>query len=196
MSESTERAREEAQRILSERRFRETELPRPLRGPLEWLGERLQTIGDAIGRLVEPLPGGSSAAWLILAVVVLLLAAAVATRLVRRRGPSPDRRDRRARVESPPDASELERAADAAERAGELERALRLRFQAGVLRLAERRQIDDPSSVTTGALVRRLRSEAFAAGARSFDEVVYGRRAPTHDDARRVRDGWQAVLAR
>ena len=38
------KAREEAQRILAEDRFHETELPRPLRRPLEWLGERLEPI--------------------------------------------------------------------------------------------------------------------------------------------------------
>jgi Domain of unknown function (DUF4129) len=50
--------------------------------------------------------------------------------------------------------------------------------------------------VTTGSLVRTHGSELFSAGARAFDEVVYGRRAPTPEDVRRVREGWQAVLAR
>jgi hypothetical protein len=196
VNETPAEAREEAQRILAERRFNETELPRPLRGPLEWLGDRLQPIGDLIGRLVEPLPGGNSVAWLILAAAVLFVAAVVATRLVRRRGPAAGRSLGRGRAPHSPDAATLEREAEAAEGAGDLERALRLRFQAGILRLVERRELDDPEPVTTGALVRRLRSDAFATGARSFDEVVYGRRTPTRDDVRRVRDGWRAVLAR
>jgi len=193
VNEDPAEAREEAQRILSEGRFNETELPRPLRGVLDWLGDRLQPIGDVVDRV---LPGGNNVVWLLLAAIVLALALVFATTLAGRRGPGAERRSGRARVESAQDAGALEREADAAELAGDLELALRLRFGAGVLRLAERRQLDDPSSITTGALVRRFRSDAFAAGARSFDEVVYGRRPPTPDDARRVREAWEAVLAR
>ncbi|MGI8480004.1 MAG: DUF4129 domain-containing protein [Gaiellaceae bacterium] len=193
MNEEPEQAREEAQRILAERRFSETDLPRPLEGFLDWLGERLRPIGDFVDRV---LPGGDNVVWLLLAAAVLVLAVGVATRLGGRRGPGAERVRGRGRAQSALDATALEREADAAELAGNLERALRLRFGAGVLRLAERQQLDDPSSITTGALVRRFGSDAFAAGARSFDEVVYGRRAPTPDDARRVREAWEAVLAR
>jgi len=196
LQETPAEAREEARRILAEDRFQETELPRPLRRPLEWLGDRLEPIGDLVERVLEPLPGETSLLWLVLAAAVLLLAVWIATRLVLRHGP-PAQRLRvgtRAEEESA-DAATLERLADAAERAGELERAVRLRFRAGILRLVERRQLDDPEIVTTGSLVRRHRSESFSAGARAFDEVVYGRRAPTPEDVRKVREGWQAVLA-
>ena len=193
MNESPDHARAEAERILSERRFHETELPRPLQGVLDWLGDRLRPIGDLVDRV---LPGGDYAGWLVLAMVVLILATFLATRLVRRRGPGAERGRDEARGVANLDAAQLEREADAAETAGDLERALRLRFRAGVLRLLERRQLEDATSITTGALVRRFRSDAFAAGARSFDEVVYGRRQPTPDDARRVREAWEAVLAR
>ena len=193
MNETSDQARAEAEQILSERRFHETELPRPLQGVLDWLGDRLRPIGDLIDRV---LPGGDYAGWLVLAMVVLILAAFFATRLVSQRGPGAERGRAEARGVANFDAAQLEREADAAENAGDLERALRLRFRAGVLRLMERRQLDDATSITTGALVRRFRSDAFAAGARSFDEVVYGRRQPTPDDARRVREAWEAVLAR
>jgi len=192
VNEDPAEAREEAQRILSEGRFNETELPRPLRGVLDWLGDRLQPIGGLVDRI---LPGGENVVWLVLAAVVLLLAIVFATRLIGKRGPGAER-GAQARAVGSLDAAQLERDADAAESAGDLERALRLRFRAGVLRLLERRQLDDRTSITTGALVRRFRSDAFAAGARSFDEVVYGRRQPTPDDARRVREAWEAVLAR
>ncbi len=194
MNETPAQARAEAERILSEERFHETELPRPLQGVLDWIGERLRPIGDFLDRVV---PGNDNVVWLLLAAIVLLLAVLVATQLVRRRGPGAERRSARAQgIESALDATALEADADAAELAGELERALRLRFRAGVLRLAERRQLDDPSSITTGALVRRFGSDAFVAGARSFDEGVYGRRRPTPEDARRVREAWETVLAR
>jgi len=159
---------------------------------LDWLGDRLQPIGGLVDRI---LPGGENVVWLVLAAVVLLLAIVFATRLIGKRGPGAER-GAQARAVGSLDAAQLERDADAAESAGDLERALRLRFRAGVLRLLERRQLDDGTSITTGALVRRFRSDAFAAGARSFDEVVYGRRQPTPDDARRVREAWEAVLAR
>ena len=193
MSETPEQARAAAERILSARQYHETELPRPLRGVLDWLGDRLQPIGGLVDRI---LPGGENVVWLVLAAVVLLLAIVFATRLVGKRGPGAERGFAQARSVGSLDAAQLERDADAAESAGDLERALRLRFRAGVLRLLERRQLDDGTSITTGALVRRFRSDAFAAGARSFDEVVYGRRQPTPDDARRVREAWEAVLAR
>lgn len=193
MNETPDQARAEAQRILSERRFHETELPRPLQGVLDWLGDRLRPIGDLVDRV---LPGGDNIVWLVVATAVLLLAIFLATRLVRRRGPGAERGRAEARGVANLDAAQLEQEADAAENAGDLERALRLRFRAGVLRLMERRQLEDATSITTGALVRRFRSDAFAAGARSFDEVVYGRRQPTPDDARRVREAWEAVLAR
>lgn len=194
--ETPEDAREEAERILAEDRFHETDLPRPLHGVLEWLGDRLEPLGDLVAWIVGVLPGGSSAAWLILAAAVLLLALLFATQLVKRRGPPALRRHAGSSAEDTLDAATLEREADAAERAGDLERALRLRFRAGILRLVERRQLDDPALVTTGSLVRRLRSDVFAAGARAFDEVVYGRRSPTPDDVEKVREGWRAVLAR
>lgn len=194
--ETPAEAREEARRILAEDRFHETELPRPLRRPLEWLGDRLEPIWNFFERILEPLPGETSLVWLVLAAAVLLLAVWIATRLVLRHGPPAQRlRDSARAEEESADAATLERLADTAERAGDLERAVRLRFRAGILRLVERRQLDDPEIVTTGSLVRRHRSESFSAGARAFDEVVYGRRAPTPEDVRKVREGWQAVLA-
>ena len=196
MSAPADRAREQAQEILGERRFHETELPRPLQRPLEWLGDRLRPIGEAIGDAVDALPGPPGVVWLLLAAVVLAASLAVALRLIGARAPGALRPSGGAAGERPLDATALEREAEAAERAGDLERALRLRFRAGVLRLAERHVLDDPASVTTGRLVRRLRSDEFTGAARAFDEVVYGRRAATAEDVRLARDGWQAVLAR
>jgi hypothetical protein len=189
---SAEQAREEAQAILDEGRFNEHEVPRPLRGVLEWLGDRLEGAGSAVDEL---LPGGENVVWLLLAAVTLLAAIAVGLRLARGRAPAVSRGPRGGHAWRD-DPAVLEREADEAERKGDLERALRLRFRAGVLRLVERRLLDDPSSVTTGALVRRLRSEPFAQAASSFDEVIYGRRTPTQNDTRLAREGWAAVLAR
>ena len=181
-------AREEARRILAESRFHETDLPRPFARPLDWLGDRLQ-------ELFPELPGGPAFGWFLLGALVLVLGLAVGLMLVRSRAPAALARAGKTRGQALPDPARLEREADAAERDGDLERALRLRFRAGVLRLVQRRIVDDPDGVTSGALVRLLRSPDFERAARAFDEVVYGRREATVEDARLSRAGWQAVLA-
>ena len=193
MSPSADQAREEAQEILRESRFHDSELPRPLHEPLAWFGDRLHSVVDALDAV---LPGGGSVVWAALSGLVLLVALVVARRLLEMRSPGVLRERAAGRGANQLDPADLERAADEAEQAGDVERALRLRFRAGVLRLAAWRVVETPSSVTTGALVRRLHSEPFARAARSFDEVVYGRRAPTADDARLAREGWREVLER
>jgi Domain of unknown function (DUF4129) len=185
-------AREEARRILAEDRFHEDDLPRPLARPLDWLGERLEEV---FGDLFEGMPGGPAVGWFVLSALVLALGVAIGLALVRHRAPAALARSRKTRNAPPADPSQLERAADAAESAGDLELALRLRFRAGVLRLAQRRILDDPDGVTSGALVRLLRSPDFDRAAAAFDEVVYGRRSPTTEDTRLARAGWHAVLA-
>jgi hypothetical protein len=192
VSPSAEQAREQARSILHERRFHDSQLPRPLHGVLSWFGDRLHSFVDALDAV---LPGGDNVVWLFVAAAVLGFALLVAARLTRARGPGAGRAksDRGAAAVDP---DVLDRQADEAERAGDYELALRLRFRAGTIRLARRNVLDDPDSVTTGGLVRRLRSEAFAVAAQRFDEVVYGRRRPTPDDARLVREGWRAVLGR
>lgn len=87
MSGSADQAREQARSILAEERFHESELPRPLHGLLEWLGDRLEPIGGAIGRAVDVVPGDDSVAWLLAAVLVLVAALLVGLRLIRARGP-------------------------------------------------------------------------------------------------------------
>lgn len=185
---SAPEAREEARRILAESRFHETDLPRPFARPLGWLGERLREI-------LPDLPGGPAVGWLVLGALVLALGLVVGLMLVRTRAPAALARSGKTRGPALLDPAQLEREADAAEREGDLERSLRLRFRAGVLRLAQRRIVDDPDAVTSGTLVRLLRSPDFDQAARAFDEVVYGRRPPTAEDARLSRAAWQTVLA-
>jgi hypothetical protein len=183
-------ARQEARDILAEGRFRESELPRPLERPLAWIGDRLESVFGGLD-----VPGGPAVGWLLLSALVLGLGLAVGLLLVRSRAPSAVARPGRTGGTDAVDPAQLEREADAAEQSGELERALRLRFRAGVLRLAARRLVDDPDGVTSGALVRLLRSPEFVPAVVAFDEVVYGRRAPTTEDARLAREGWRAALA-
>jgi len=185
---TSQQAREAARGVLAERRFRRHEAPRPFRGLLAYLSDHV------VGPIAEAL-GGRGILWLVLAGIVLAASAAVASRLVGRsaaatvretsRGPRGDRLDPR----------RLEREADEAERKGELERAIRLRFRAGLLRLDRAHAIELREPVTTGALARRLRSGDFDRVAASFDEIVYGRRAPQPPDLELSREGWRTVLA-
>jgi hypothetical protein len=187
-------ARGEADEILSERRFRESETPRPLRGLLDWIGDRLRVVGDAFDWLAKRLPGGDSTAAVLLATLVLLAAAYVSARIAARRSRRTVEERRRADVRRRLDPSDLERAADEAERNGELEEALRLRFRAGLLRLERANVIEFHESMTSGEVARLLGSREFDRIANTFDEVVYGRRPPESPDVRAARDGWPRVL--
>jgi hypothetical protein len=186
--------RVEARQILAERKYHGSHLPRPLHGVLEWLGRRLQFLGrffDSVGRHV---PGGNNALWAILAALVVAVAVSVAMRLARRRtlrerglgSWSDDRRQE--------DPQALERLADEAERHGDLEIALRLRFRAGLLRLGRAQVLELRPSLTTIEVRRALRSRRFDGLARSFDEVVYGRRSPRTQDVVDARTEWPLVL--
>jgi hypothetical protein len=190
-------ARRAAGDILDERRFGEAEPPRPFRGVLEWLSERVRRVGEAIGRVLDPvadrLPGGHGTLWGVAAFAVLAAAGVAARRLVDRRaaGAVGRRRERERRI----DPDQLEREAEDAERRGELERALRLRFRAGLLRLQRADIVRRGDSVTTGEVARRLRSPEFERVAAVFDEVVYGRRAARPEDVDVSRRAWARVLA-
>jgi hypothetical protein len=183
-----------ARDILSERRFHGTDLPQPLREPLEALADRLRDIGAPFARVLDAVPGEGSVEWVVLAMIVAAVSVFVALRLARRRARL--RAEAFAgtmRVESL-DPGLLEADADRAEAEGHLERALRLRFAAGLLRLDGRRVIRFTPSLTTGDVARRLGSPDFDHLASIFDEVVYGRRPPTRADIEVSREGWTKVL--
>jgi hypothetical protein len=187
-------ARTAARDILAEGRFHARETPRPFRGVLEWLGDRLQTVGNLFDRLAAYLPGGRSALALLLAALVVLAATLVSTRLAGRLGSAAVREQRRSRARGAPGPDELERQAAEAERRGELELALRLRFRAGLLRLDRARTISFRDSMTSGEVARELRSADFDRLASTFDEVVYGRREAGLPDLDASREYWGRVL--
>jgi hypothetical protein len=185
-------ARRRAQQILSDRRFRSSPTPRPLRGPLQWLGDRISSL---LGHLAD-LVSASSLIWIgLLATAIALIVWFVARQL--RRRPARAAAAHAARATTGADtetADELEREADAAERDGDLARALRLRFRAGLLRLGDRGAIAYRPSVTTGEVRRVLDSRRFDDLAGTFEAVTYGGRAadpPAVDTARRE---WPHVL--
>ena len=188
-------ARAEARRILAERRYQGSHVPRPLHGVLDWLGRHLHFLARPFNWLGGHIPGGNAVLWVVIGVCVVAVAAWVATRLARRRsardadlgGGGAGRR----RAEEP---TELERLAEEAERRGDLEVALRLRFRAGLLRLGRQRILELRPSLTTNEVRRTLRSRRFDGIARAFDEVVYGRRSPRTADLVEARTEWPLVL--
>jgi hypothetical protein len=195
-----DRARERAHDILSERRFQEPDVPRPLQGPLDALGELLreasELLDDLFGGAVAYVPGGAVVGWVALALIVLATATVLSLRIAEPRGRELERARAAAARGEGPNPGALEAEAERAERAGELERAIRLRFEAGVLRLAERGDVDLRPPLTTGILARRLRSPEFDALAGRFDEIAYGGRAARPADAELARTAWARVLGR
>jgi tetrahydromethanopterin S-methyltransferase subunit G len=187
--------RAEARRILAERKYHGSHVPRPLHGLLDWLGRRLHFLVSYFDWIGRHVPGGRDVLWAILAGLVVGLAVFAATRLARRRSLY-DRSGAGvwARGERPEDPQALEQLAEEAERRGDLEVALRLRFRAGLLRLGRAHVLELRPSITTVEVRRALRSRRFDALARSFDEVVYGRRSPRAQDVADARTEWPLVL--
>ena len=185
-------ARAQAQRILRERRFRGSSVPRPFHGALAWLGRQLRRIASPFSRLERSLPGPTF--WIVLGALVVAAAALAVQRLGRRRGAAAVERLARERRARRADPAELEREAAEAERRGELELALRLRFRAGLLRLAQADAIPARESLTSGQVRRLLGSPVFERLAADFDEVVYGERPPGAAELARARADWPRVL--
>jgi hypothetical protein len=187
-------ARSAARDILGHRQFRSSHTPRPLRTPLEWLGDRLHGIGDWIGRVLSHVPT------LLLALIAIAVVggaiAFIVSKVRANRGAVSTRTHGReldgAQVEDP---GELERAADAAEQAGDLDLAVRLRFRAGLLRLGSRGAIRYRPSVTTNEVRRVLGSESFDELARTFDAVAYGGREAHPPDVDAARREWPRVVS-
>jgi hypothetical protein len=191
-------AREQAREILGQRRYHDTDVPRPFKGPLRWLGDRVEDVGNWLGRVFADvdgaLPGGAWVVWVLVGAAAVALGVALSRGLIRRRAAGA--RPGRAAVEPEVDPRELEREADAAERAGDYERAIRLRFRAGVVRL-ERGHVLEPGGLrTTGEIAAVLRSPPFDAVGSAFDEIVYGERPAQEEDAASARERWDEVLSR
>ena len=198
--------RAEAERILEQDRYQPEEIPRPFRGPLEWIADRLEPVGnafDALFRWVVDLfrslanrtPGGAATLWTLAGLVIVGLVAMQTKRIIERRGHSRTEESMRAEAgRGVDDPRELERRAAAARAAGDHDLAVRLLFRAGVLRLARDRKIPARTSLTTGEIARLLHSPEFDRIGRSFDEIAYGRRPATGTDSDAARTGWSRVL--
>lgn len=186
-----ERARADARRILDGDRYQEREVPRPLRGVLRWIGERVGDLGEPVGDLL------STPAGVIIAVTVVLAGATVlAAMAARRRNRTHEAAEVRRHRSRRSDPAALDRDAEAAERAGDPSTAVRLRFRAGVLRLEEAGAVAVRADTTTRRVVASVPSPALAALGRTFDEVAYGGRAAEAADVDAARREWPAIVAR
>ncbi|MCL4293143.1 MAG: hypothetical protein KJ056_08950, partial [Acidimicrobiia bacterium] len=134
------RAREVAREILEGRSYRGGDAPRPLAGPLRWVGERLRPVGDFFSSVVDWTARqlGGPLGVILLAVAVVAIVAFAVWRAVRRSRAV----DEAAAGGGAPGGSgelgaeTLERQAAEADRRGDHSLAIRLRFRAGLLRLS------------------------------------------------------------
>lgn len=185
--------RDSAAEILADKRYADRDPPRPLKGALEWIGDKLLGPVEAIERFVTSvMPGGPVMFWILIAIFAAFVAAYVSSRMADRGLRARREEASGSRVVEEP--GRLERAADEAERAGDLETSLRLRFRAGVLRLAQRGAVPRRSSLTSEEISASLASPTFERVAATFDRVVYGRRPVTAADVEEARQGWRTIL--
>ena len=192
-------ARRDAHGVVTGKDYRSKELPKPFRGPLHWLGDRLAPVGHFLAWLARPLvdlfeliPGGQ---FLLLALLVGLACWGV-IRLARRRSRSrlATGSDGRYLVDPTADPDELARQADAAEAAGQFGLAVRRRYEEGLIRLVRAERIQLRPETTASAVAREVGGDAIAALTATFEEVVYGDRPATAADCVVARDGWREVL--
>ena len=190
--------RSDAGEILSSNRYEGSDLPRPLKGVLDDIGDALEPIGDWIEERFDDLaritPGGDVTLWSIGAALLLILLATLGSRTLRARAEAGAEVRAVASAPARQSAADLERDAERAEREGDLEAALRLRFRAGLLRLDAREAIRFRPSISNREVSRALNSPEFDQLAALFDGVVYGGREPSAEDVARSRRGWDAVL--
>jgi hypothetical protein len=183
-------ARNHARDILRDRRFRSDPAPRPFRGPLQWLGDRMAPIGRFFERVANSVP------WYIWIALAIAATALIARWIIARsrRAAGGRSRTRAGAPEVLEDPAALEREADDAERRGDLDRAVRLRFRAGLLRLGARGVVDYRPSLTTTEVRSRLESARFDRLAKRFDEVAYGDAHAEPPDVETARSEWPRVV--
>jgi hypothetical protein len=188
-------ARRAARDIVGARRFRPEDVPKPLEGVLQWIGDRLEPIGDLFAPIFDFFGHGPG---LVLGIVLLVAAVAgIAYLLTRARITRAARAKRGTKSRAGTaglDPDELERDAAAAEAAGDLDLAIRLRFRAGLLRLDRVGAIRYRPSITSSQVAHTIRSRDFEELAGTFDAIAYGGRPADSTDLVDARARWPRVL--
>jgi hypothetical protein len=193
-------ARRAAREVLDREKFREKELPKPFRGPLRWLTDRLRPVGRFLQRIYEPIldaadvvPGGR----FILFGLLLGLAGVGSVLVARRAGRAAITGQRGTwggLVDPTLDPEELDRRAAEAEAGGRWSEAVRLRYEAGLVRLVRADRLVLRPDTTAGDAARQVDLPPMHAATRTFEAVVYGGRRATADDAAESRSAWLEVL--
>lgn len=198
VAEQPAAARQLARQILSEGRFHEPTVPRPLHTALREIGHALESplngVEEFVNSIASSTPGGAPVVWVVLGLAVVLLGAALARHGLRRTAREDAAASGGAGRPALVRAADLEREAAAAERGGRFAEAVRLRFRAGVLSLSEKDLLRSAPGMVNAQLARSLRSSAFDRLAGRFDEIAYGGAEADEHDAELARDGWTRVL--
>lgn len=191
-------ARDAAAEVLDDRKYKPTELPRPIAGPLGWLADRLRPLGDAwdsvsgaVLRFADRIPGGR----FLLFLLVTGLAGAAVNWLVRRRSRAEVELARASTlVDLSLDPAHLEREADEAEGAGDHTLAVRRRYEAGLLRLVATGRLKLAPATTASSAALQVDEPVMDEATLTFQEVVYGGREATASDSERARHLWSQLL--
>lgn len=193
------RAREVAREILEGRAYRGGDTPRPLAGPLRWVGERLRPVGDFFSSVVDWTAGrlGGPLGVILLAVAVVAIVAFAVWRAVRRSRAVDEAAAGGGAPGGPGElgAETLERQAAEADRRGDHSLAIRLRFRAGLVRLDAARAITLRPSLTSGQVARQIRRADLDELAVTFDAVAYGGRVGRPDQSEQARLTWPRIVA-
>jgi hypothetical protein len=186
-------ARRVAEDVLRGDRFHDDPAPRPLRGPLEWIGERLRDVFEPVGSALEALPGPT---WVAVLALLAAIVALVVWRIARRAERLGTRASEPAvaAAGTHETAAELEAAAARAEREGDRDLALRLRFRAGLLRLDHAGAITFTPALTTREVRASVVSERFDELADDFEAVAYSEHRATELELAAAKRDWQAVV--
>lgn len=183
--------RKTATEILDGPRFRESRFPRPFAGVI-------RAITDFVGRILNTtasiLPGGRGTLRALGIILVVSSALFISRRMIRRRiavGSRPMTPKTSKQDLSPTD---IDAQAAHAESAGDFGEAVRLRFLAGLLRLDSLGALRYRRSMTSGDAALHLRSRTFDGLASRFDEIVYGHRPASIEDAHSSKQTWEKVL--
>ena len=195
---AAERARAEARDVLDGDAYRRTEPPRPFRGVVRWVGERLEPLVRLLGDVFGPIWRAIVAVPFlgVALVVALAMAAAIWTsRAVAARGVASDGSPAgRYLVDPDADPAVLDAEAEAAEAAGDLDLAVRRRFEAGLIRLVRVGRLELRLETTAERAAAEVGGVALGELAATFQEVTYGGRRATADDVEAARARWPEVL--
>lgn len=195
------RARSEARDILAGRRYKGAPVPRPLRGVLRWIGDRLSPIGRWIGDRFSWVPE-SAQPWVgaVMLIVLAIVIGAFVRHIVMARvqvramrlGSDGDGAPASERADDP---ATLDAAAAEAEARGDLALAVRLRFRSGLLRLdRDARAISYRPSIPTVEVRAELASPTFDGLADTFEGITYGGADAELVDTEEAKRDWPRVV--